>query len=133
MSEENQQQNEHEQVETVTKAEYDSLLAERDSLLEYKPAEVSEKEKAMQIKEQDLWQKEVNLSLKENGLESFASIIKVANEEELKSTIASLNSVISEIKASTGYVPSDHKQVTAYDQAKQSGNTKGMIKSLFKL
>lgn len=97
------------------------------------PKDLTDEEKAIQTKQQELFVKEVNLTLKENGLEKFASIVKVSNEEELKETIQSLTTIVNEIKVSTGYVPDNHKQQDKYNQAKQNGDTKSMIKTLFGL
>lgn len=126
--------------EEITKAknewiekELNPIVTERDELLQFKPKDLTDDEKALAAKEQELFTKEVELELKLAGLEHFASIVKVSNTDELKEVIQSLTKIVNDIKVSTGYVPNDHKQVTAYDQAKQQGNTKGMIKSLFGL
>lgn len=133
MEENQNQEQQQEQIETVDKAQYDAVLAELEEVKGKLPKEPTEEEKALQTKQVELWQKEVSLSLKENGLEQFASIVKVADENELKEVVKTLTQIVNDIKVSTGYVPSDHKQITAYDQAKQKGDTKGMIKSLFGL
>ncbi|MED0717434.1 hypothetical protein [Aeribacillus composti] len=118
-------------LEAVSKEEYDKLLAELEEVKAKLPKEPTEEEKALQAKQQELWQKEVSLSLKEAGLEKFADIIKVSNEDELNDVVKKLTDIINEIKIETGYVPADHKQMSAYEQAKKQGNTKNMIKALF--
>ncbi|WP_368974706.1 hypothetical protein NST61_17010 [Caldifermentibacillus hisashii] len=134
---ENQQQNneqqeqQQEQVETVAKSKYDTLVAELEKVKTKLPKELTEEEKALQEKQKELFDKEIQLTLKENGLEQFKDIVKVANDDELKETIKKLNKIVNNIKIEVGYIPEDHKQVTAYEQAKQKGDTKGMIKSLF--
>ncbi|QJX61017.1 hypothetical protein HLK66_04725 [Niallia circulans] len=111
--------------------ELNPIVAERDDLLQYKPKEVSEAEKAMVAKQEELWNKEVSLSLKEHGLESFASIVKVSNEEELKGVIETLNTFVNELKVSMGYVPSEHNKQSEYSAAESKKDTKGMIASKF--
>ncbi|MEQ2466172.1 hypothetical protein [Niallia hominis] len=111
--------------------ELNPIVAERDDLLQYKPKEVSEAEKAMAAKQEELWNKEVSLSLKEHGLESFASIVKVSNEEELKEVITTLNTFVNELKVSMGYVPNDHNKQSEYTAAESKKDTKGMIASKF--
>ncbi|KQL53098.1 hypothetical protein AN964_05955 [Heyndrickxia shackletonii] len=113
--------------------ELNPIVAERDNLLQFKPKDLSDEEKAIQTKQQELIDKEIQLELKSAGLEQFAGVVKVTNTDELKTVIESLNTIVNDIKVSLGYIPDNHKQVTAYDQAKQNGNTKGMIKSLFGL
>lgn len=103
------------------------IVAERDDLLQYKPKDLTDDEKAMQQKQQELWQKEVGLSLKENGLEQFASIVKVENEDELKEIVKTLGQVVNDIKVSTGYVPQDHANTDEYSKFEKEGNTQGMI------
>jgi hypothetical protein len=105
-------------------------IKEHNKLLQYE-RELTDKEKIIEAKQQELWQREVSLCLKENGLEKFVDIVKVSNEDELKDVIKKLTAIVNEIKIETGYVPSDHKQMTAYEQAKKQGNTKNMIKALF--
>ncbi|WP_346200135.1 hypothetical protein NSQ96_16270 [Caldifermentibacillus hisashii] len=133
--EENQEQQQEQQQElqneTVSKEQYDSVIAELEEVKAKLPKELTEEEKAIQQKQQELFDKEIHLTLKENGLEQFKDIIKVSNSDELKDTIKKLNKIVNNIKIEVGYVPEDHKQVTAYEQAKQKGDTKGMIKSLF--
>ncbi|KZZ85646.1 hypothetical protein [Bacillus sp. SJS] len=111
--------------------ELNPIQSERDELLQFKPKEVSEAEKALQEKQQELWNKEVNIELKSAGLEKFADFFVAENTDQLKEKIEKFNILMDEFKVANGYVPSDHKQTTQYDQAKQTGNTKGMIKSLF--
>jgi molecular chaperone GrpE len=105
------------------------IQSERDELLQYKPKELSDEEKALQTKQQELFSKEVSLTLKENGLEQFASILKVSNEEELKEVVESLKSVVNEIKVNSGYVPNDHRQNDKYSQFEKNKDTKNMIGS----
>ena len=129
--EQQQEQAQQEQIEMVAKSEYDTLVAKLEEVKSKLPRELSDEEKQLQVKQQELFNKEVHLTLKENGLEQFAPVVKVANEDELKETIKQLNKIVNDIKVSVGYVPQDNKQVTAYEQAKQKNDTKGMIKSLF--
>ncbi|MGG4508228.1 hypothetical protein ABEP00_19775 [Heyndrickxia sporothermodurans] len=109
------------------KNELNPIIAERDDLLQFKPKELSDDEKAIQTKQKELFDKEVTLTLKENGLEQFASIVKVGDTEELKTVINSLTGIVNQIKIDNGYVPNDHKQQNEYDTFAQKNDTKGMI------
>lgn len=111
--------------------ELNPIVAERDDLLQYKPVEQSDAEKALVAKQDELWNKEVSLSLKEHGLESFASIVKVSNEEELTGVIETLNTFVKELKVSMGYVPNDHNKQSEYSAFESKKDTKGMIASKF--
>ncbi|MBB2482978.1 hypothetical protein H5P36_22715 [Bacillus sp. APMAM] len=107
--------------------ELNPIIAERDNLLQYKPKDLSDEEKTLQTKQQELFDKEVSLTLKENGLEKFASIVKVGDSDELKTVIESLTSIVNDIKVSLGYIPDNHKQQNEYDVFAQKNDTKGMI------
>lgn len=129
--EQQQEQQTELQNETVDKSEYDKLVAELEEVKAKLPKDLSDEEKAIQQKQKELFDKEIHLTLKENGLEQFKDIVKVSDNDELKETIKQLNKIVNDIKVSVGYVPQDNKKVTAYEQAKQKNDTKGMIKSLF--
>lgn len=122
---------ENQEVETVTKEEYDAIVAERDELLQFKPKELSDEEKAIQTKQNELWQKEVSLTLKENNLDRFVDVIKVSDEEELANTIKTLTGIVDEFKVDNAYVPTNHATANEYEKAKEKGDTTNMIKSLF--
>lgn len=122
-----QQQDQQQTVDMKTYLE----LVEKMSKMEQMLSQEAEKQKEIEAKQNELWQKEVQLSLKEAGLEKFADIVKVNDEKELKEVIKKLTSIVNEIKIETSYIPADHKQMTAYEQAKKQGNTVGMIKALF--
>ena len=111
-----EQQQDQQQTQQVDMKTYLELVAKIEKMAE---------------KEQELFQKQVQLSLKEAGLEQFASIVKVSDEKELKDVIKKLTSIVNDLKIELGYVPSEHKQMSAYEQAKKQGNTKNMIKALF--
>ena len=111
-----QQEQQQDQQQTVDMKTYLELVAKMEKMAE---------------KEQELFQKQVQLSLKEAGLEQFASIVKVSDEKELKDVIKKLTSIVNDLKIEMSYVPSEHKQMSAYEQAKKQGNTKNMIKALF--
>lgn len=129
--EQQQEQQTELQNETVDKSEYDAIVAELEEVKSKLPKDLSDEEKAIQQKQKELFDKEIHLTLKENGLEQFKDIVKVSDNDELKETIKQLNKIVNDIKVSVGYVPQDNKKVTAYEQAKQKNDTKGMIKSLF--
>ncbi|MBB6445629.1 hypothetical protein [Bacillus benzoevorans] len=114
--------------------EFNPLVAERDDLLQYKPKELSDGEKAIQAEKEKLaelkkefFQKDVYFSLKENGLEAFANVVKVENDDELKEVVQSLSKIVNDIKVTNGYVPNDHKQQNEYDAFASKKDTKGMI------
>lgn len=109
--------------------EYNPLKVELEDVKGKLPKDLSDEEKAIQTKQQELFVKEINLTLKENGLEQFASIIKVGDSDELKEIVGSLTKIVNDIKVSTGYVPSDHKQQNEYDVFAKNKDTKGMIGS----
>ncbi|MEC1715923.1 hypothetical protein [Schinkia azotoformans] len=91
------------------------------------PKDLTDEEKAIQTKQQELFVKECNLSLKEAGLEKFANVVKVSNEDELKETIKSLTTIVNELKVEMGYVPDNHKNTDAYSQAEQKKDIGGML------
>lgn len=107
--------------------EYNPIVAERDDLLQYKPKELSDGEKALAAKQQELFTKEIQLELKSAGLDQFASIVKVADSDELKEVVQSLTKIVNDIKVSNGYVPNDHKKENEYDAFASKKDTKGMI------
>uniref|UniRef100_C5D6Y0 DUF4355 domain-containing protein n=1 Tax=Geobacillus sp. (strain WCH70) TaxID=471223 RepID=C5D6Y0_GEOSW len=125
-----QEQQQQDQQQTVDMKTYLELVAKMEKM-EQTLANEAERQKEIEAKQQELWQKQVQLTLKENGLGKFADIVKVSNEDELKDVVKKLTAIVNEIKIETGYIPSDHKQMTAYEQAKREGNTKNMIKALF--
>ncbi|MGM7635498.1 hypothetical protein [Bacillus sp. Hm123] len=118
---------------TVSKEDYDSLVAELEEVKGKLPVVKSEAELAIEAKQVELFQKEVALTLKENNLEQFTTVIKVNDSDELNTTIEALNKIVNEIKVSAGYVPVDHMKDDVYNAAKNKGDTKTMIKSLFGL
>ncbi|WP_136606452.1 hypothetical protein [Paenibacillus dokdonensis] len=103
------------------------LMTERNDLLQYKPVEKSDSEKALEQREQELFKKELSIELKASGLEDFADFINVGKVDELKSKIEALNKILEARKVNTSYVPDDHKQTSAYDQAASKNDVTGMI------
>lgn len=116
-----------EEVETVAKTDYEQVVAELDELKGKLPNEPTEQELAFQQKEQELFNKSIQLELKEKGLDQFASIIKVENEDDLKTTIDQLKQITNQIKIDSGYIPSDHAKDDEYSNFAKDGNTVGMI------
>ena len=125
-----EQTQQQDQQQTVDMKTYLELVAKMEKM-EQTLANEAERQKEIEAKQQELWQKQVHLSLKEAGLEKFADIVRVNDEKELADVVKKLTTIVNEIKIESGYVPSDHKQMTAYEQAKKQGNTKNMIKALF--
>jgi len=109
--------------------ELNPLVTERDDLLQHKPKDLTDDEKAFQTKQQGLWGKEVNLSLKENGLEQFADVIKVADEDELNQVVTSLTKIKNDMKVESGYVPKDKAKDDEYSNFEKNKDTKNMISS----
>ncbi|WP_025729540.1 hypothetical protein [Heyndrickxia ginsengihumi] len=107
--------------------ELNPIITERDELLQFKPKDLTDEEKAIKTKQQELFDKEVSLTLKEHGLEQFAGVVKVENEDELKETVKALNGIVNQIKIDLGYIPDNHKQQNEYDTFAQKNDTKGMI------
>ncbi|KOP64104.1 hypothetical protein AMS62_01735 [Bacillus sp. FJAT-18019] len=103
------------------------VMTERNDLLQFKPVEKSDAEKALEQREQELFKKELSIELKANGLEDFADFINVEKVDELKSKIELLNKILEARKVNSSYVPDDHKQTTAYDQAASKNDVTGMI------
>ena len=122
-----------EQIENAktkwTEQELNPLVTERDDLLQHKPKDLTDDEKAFETKQQGLWGKEVNLSLKENGLEQFADVIKVADEEELNQVVTSLTKIKNDMKVQSGYVPKDKAKDDEYSNFEKNKDTKNMISS----
>ena len=122
-----------EQIENAktkwTESELNPLVTERDDLLQHKPKDLTDEEKAFQTKQQGLWGKEVNLSLKENGLEQFADVIKVADEDELNQVVTSLTKIKNDMKVESGYVPKDKAKDDEYSNFEKNKDTKNMISS----
>lgn len=103
------------------------LTTERDGLLQFKPVDKSDAEKALEQREADLFKKEVGLELKANKMDDFAEFLNVSNADELKVRITQLNKILEARKINNAYVPEDHKQTTAYDQAAAKNDVNGMI------
>ena len=122
-----------EQIENAktkwTESELNPLVTERDDLLQHKPKDLTDDEKAFQTKQQGLWGKEVNLLLKENGLEQFADVIKVADEDELNQVVTSLTKIKNDMKVESGYVPKDKAKDDEYSNFEKNKDTKNMISS----
>ncbi|MEK6990461.1 hypothetical protein NST08_09475 [Paenibacillus sp. FSL K6-1566] len=117
---------------TAEKAKWETeilqpVMTERNDLLQFKPVEKSDAEKALEQREQELFKKEMSIELKAHGLEDFADFINVEKVDELKSKIESLNKILEARKVNSSYIPDDHKQTTAYDQAASKNDVTGMI------
>ncbi|KAA1191128.1 hypothetical protein [Paenibacillus sp. B2(2019)] len=103
------------------------LTTERDELLAFKPVTKSDAEKALEQREADLFKKEVGIELKANKLDDFAEFLNVSNADELKVKVTQLTKILEARKLNNGYVPDNHKQTTAYDQAAAKNDVNGMI------
>ena len=118
---------ENQQEQTVTKEQYDSIIAELEEVKSKLPKELSEDEKVIAAKQQELWQKEKQLELKDAQLDKFADFFNASNTEELEVQIKQFQLLLNEVKVSMGYVPSDHKKTDEYTSFEQKKDTKGMI------
>lgn len=107
--------------------ELDPIVAERDDLLQYKPKDLTDEEKAFKQQQEDLFKEKVAFQLEKNGLEQFAPIVKVENEDELKEVVKTLGQISNDIKLSTGYIPKDNAKDDEYSKFQKDGNTQGMI------
>ncbi|TFJ93643.1 hypothetical protein [Lentibacillus salicampi] len=107
------------------------LQTELDEVKGKLPKEPTDAEKALQQKENELFQKQVSVELKANGLEQFADVVNVSNEEGLTKTIEQLTKINNDMKINNSYQPTDTKGNDAYDVAKKQGDHKGMVKSIF--
>ncbi len=124
--EENQNQElEQEQVQEQIETEVQDVSHSNEDQL----AEIQAQKAELIQMQKDFFKREVELTLKEQGLEKFASIIKVENEQELKEVVETLSGIVNEIKLSTGYVPRDNAKQNEYDAFASKGDTKGMIAS----
>lgn len=113
-------------------AEHEAVITERDDLLQYKPKEVTKEEQALLDKQQELWQREVSLTLQEKGLHQFKDIVSVNDEEGLQEAVQTLQDALKEYKVDNSYVPTDNNNTrNTYDDAKEKGDTQGMLKSMF--
>lgn len=121
-----QQEQQQEQTQQVDMKTYLELVAKMEKM-EQMLSNEAEKQKEIEAKQQELWQKQVQLSLKEAGLEKFADIVKVSNEDELKDVVKKLTSIVNEIKIETGYVPADHVKTDEYSKYEKEKNVAGMI------
>ena len=105
---------------------YLELVAKMEKM-EQMLSQEAEKQKEIEAKQQELWQKQVQLTLRENGLEKFADIVQVSNEDELNDVVKKLSQIVNEIKVETGYVPSDHAKTDEYSKYEKEKNAAGMI------
>lgn len=121
-----EQTQQQEQQQTVDMKTYLDLVAKMEKM-EQTLANEAEKAQKMAEKEQELWQKQVQLTLKENGLEKFADIVKVSNEDELADVVKKLSQIVNEIKIETGYIPADHAKTDEYTKYEKEKNVTGMI------
>ncbi|OAO80940.1 hypothetical protein [Anoxybacillus flavithermus] len=118
-----QQQQDQQQVDMKT---YLDLVAKMEKM-EQMLSQEAEKQKEIEAKQQELFQKQVQLTLKENGLEKFADIVRVNDENELADVVKKLSQIVNEIKVETGYVPSDHAKTDEYSKYEKEKNAAGMI------
>ncbi|MGG3892507.1 hypothetical protein [Geobacillus stearothermophilus] len=121
-----QQQDQQQDQQQVDMKTYLELVAKMKKM-EQTLANEAEKQKEIEAKEQELFQKQVQLTLKENGLERFADIVKVSNEDELADVVKKLNGIVNEIKIQNGYIPADHAQIDEYSKYEKEKNVAGMI------
>src|SRR5690606_5916211 len=98
--EQQEQGQQTETVETSTNEQIEKIQAQKAELEQLK---------------KEMFQKDVTFTLKENGLEQFASIVKVETEDELKEVVKTLTQIVNSIKLSAGYIPTDKAKENEYD------------------
>ncbi|WP_240326841.1 hypothetical protein [Aeribacillus pallidus] len=121
-----EQTQQQDQQQTVDMKTYLELVVKMEKM-EQTLASEAEKAQKMAEKEQELFQKQVQLTLKENGLEKFADIVKVNDENELADVVKKLTAIVNEIKIETGYIPADHAKTDEYSKYEKEKNVAGMI------
>ena len=121
-----QTQQQDQQQQTVDMKTYLELVAKMEKM-EQMLSQEAERQKEIEAKQNELWQKQVQLTLKENGLEKFADIVKVSNEDELSDVVKKLTTIVNEIKIETGYIPADHAKTDEYSKYEKEKNVAGMI------
>lgn len=121
-----QTQQQDQQQQTVDMKTYLELVAKMEKMKQMLSQE-AERQKEIEAKQNELWQKQVQLTLKENGLEKFADIVKVSNEDELSDVVKKLTTIVNEIKIETGYIPADHAKTDEYSKYEKEKNVAGMI------
>ncbi|MFS0672039.1 hypothetical protein [Ornithinibacillus sp. 179-J 7C1 HS] len=125
--------------EAIAKAKLDwekellkPLQVELEDLKGKVPPEKTDAEKALEQAKKELFQKQISVELKDAGLSMYEGIINPTDEKSLNDTIKALNKVHTDLKIQNSYTPTDKKKGTdSYDVAKQNGDTKGMVKSIF--
>jgi len=127
MEENTQQQQQEEHVETIAKAEYNAILAERDELLQYKPKELTEEEVKVQQDREAFEKEKLEFAIEKAGLGDFAEFIN--DQEEIEAFQGLVKKIENNIKKELAYKPENHKQTDEYSQFAQKGDTKGMIGS----
>ena len=121
-----QDQQQQDQQQTVDMKTYLELVAKMEKM-EQMLSQEAEKAQKVAEKEQELFQKQVQLTLKENGLEKFADIVKVSNEDELKDVVKKLTTIVNEIKIESGYIPAEHAKTDEYSVYEKKKDVAGMI------
>ncbi|WEZ10155.1 hypothetical protein P5663_10100 [Priestia flexa] len=123
--EENNQQLQEEHVETVAKAEYDALVAERDELLQYKPKKLTDEEVKAQQDREAFEKEKLEFAIEKAGLSDFAEFI--SKQDEIEAFQGLVKKIEDNVKKELSYKPQSHKQTDEYSQFAQKGDTKGMI------
>ena len=121
-----QDQQQDQQQQTVDMKTYLELVAKMEKM-EQMLSQEEEKAQKIAEKEQELFQKQVQITLKENGLEKFADIVKVNDENELADVVKKLTTIVNEIRIETGYIPADHAKTDEYSKYEKEKNAAGMI------
>ncbi|MBA9087668.1 hypothetical protein FHR92_004153 [Fontibacillus solani] len=133
MEEFTEEQQQHiNQLIADTKATWESehlapVIAERDELRQFKPKEENEQEKMIKQLQAELNHQKLVAKLRNSNLDDFIDFLNVDDNEDLQNKIDRLNVVLESRKLSNNYVPDNHKQTNAYDQAASKGDTLGMI------
>ncbi|MDN4070859.1 hypothetical protein QYF50_23420 [Paenibacillus vini] len=102
-------------------------IAERDELLQYAPKQKTDEQKEIEQLKAQLQHQKLVSSLEKANLSDFVDFLDVQEDEEVQAKIEKLNAVLEARKLSNNYVPDNHKQTNAYDQAASKNDVTGMI------
>lgn len=110
-------------------------IEELERLSKQTPEEVAEEHEKMrqelERKSVELFEKEIAMTLTQHNLQAFKDVINVNTSQELQDAIQKLTGIVNDIKIQSGYVPKDNLKQAEYETAKEKGDTKSMIKTLF--
>lgn len=101
------------------------VIAERDSLLKFKPKEESEQDKEIARLKAELRHAKVVSKLKDAKLDDFIDLINF--DDDVDDQIAKLSELLQARQLNNSYIPDQHHQTSKYEQAASQNDTVGMI------